>query len=804
MRKVGLIMLIAALAAMLTASLAFAAGVVGTPHDMTEITTGVGTCSTCHIPHKSTGGGRLWAATMSATGTVVSNLCSSCHNDAGGFGTLLTNAASAATTVYTAQSHGLLVSGTVSLLTALGDRTELILSDLPYTGGVNPPDADDPDEIECTSCHNVHNNATNRPFLRDNIRDLCIQCHAGRSASSGANVILGNWAGFRDANSIASHPVGPNVTGDVTVTGNSPILGATPLISLMRAYEMTGGPTDATDGTFAEGGGLWNLGLHLASSANTPIPGTGNVASEGVVCVSCHAIHGIQDDAMVATMAPVNNLLAVEQSSDTSIDEGEVANGEASVGDGLCEMCHAKNPGGTSFSHPVDDVGYSATGGDLVSAFPSDTTLNGGTEINGNGAAWAWPAGSNVVATIGTISAPNVICESCHTPHAGRTVDKERGDAFAGAKGATAGFILREAYDDICVRCHTGGWNSEHHPVGDMATAAGVGAGRGGANIGDADNNLECNDCHGSNGAHNWGSAGLGLDPDWEPANNARGAADIAGQTNAEMSVTCEKCHYALQGGAQSPTATGTVADAMGIPRGAEFQVNGNGSHMLGDFYGNAADGTVDFANGNDGAAINALTGNWTGGGWSRWGTLIDASADGHMVCESCHELEPDKNQGKLLLKAYLENTVEDTSFLCEGCHGVDGPQNTHPMTGNDVTKTGAVFQNSVSCNLAGTEKVNFLIDAVGTFGGTMGSGNTTYPAADQMNCDSCHQVHDANTQGGTYILDTVAGVAGGAMITWGGTELTNPQHPQANHTADFTVFCDECHWYTLNICPNP
>ena len=73
------------------------------------------------------------------------------------------------------------------------------------------------------------------------------------------------------------------------------------------------------------------------------------------------------------------------------------------------------------------------------------------------------------------------------------------------------------------------------------------------------------------------------------------------------------------------------------------------------------------------------------------------------------------------------------------------------------------------------------------------------------MNCDSCHQIHDANTSSGTYILEAPSG------------NITDPNEPldtapndarggtvagvtpQGNNNADYTPFCDQCHYYMDN-----
>jgi hypothetical protein len=204
-----------------------------------------------------------------------------------------------------------------------------------------------------------------------------------------------------------------------------------------------------------------------------------------------------------------------------------------------------------------------------------------------------------------------------------------------------------------------------------------------------------------------------------------------------------------------------------------EYQDTGDASHYLGDT--NPA--ALLYANGNvpDGTAFNATTDNWPGGGWSRFD-----SAGGnvnHIVCESCHELQSSKNVPgtALLLHSYIEGDPSAgvgayASELCEGCHGVNPGGKSHPLTGDIVDGTGAPLDSTSNDPPAANPP----------------SGNATYPAgtgADSMNCDSCHQPHDADTNSGTFILeDNITGTAVGN--TRGG----------AIPDLDYMTFCKDCH----------
>ncbi len=492
MNKIILISLLIACFSIFSTGEAVAAGVVGTPHDATSVPalSETGTCSVCHVPHKSMIDA-LWTPYQAgdslgkASGEVAS-LCSACHTSYGGYANIFTQASFSENFVFSDLSHGMKVNQTVMTDT----QDDIYKSGLPYTG------ADDYAEggavglantIQCTTCHNVHDNETNRPFLRVNIRDLCVLCHLGR-AHSGGEWIEATYIGYKDSkwvskssknidrwsggfglNNLGSHPVGVDITADRG--------GASPIIDFpttwMQLFESSNGALDAT---YADGGGRWNLGRHTATGAGF-VPGSG--IDGGVTCVSCHAVHGVQDDSDPSldllpndgtpfSHNPNVNLLAYPQSV-TTLAGMKIANGMYS-GDrvtdgrsGLCEQCHIggttgaetfrlvqgngelyggkyrPNPGATDYSHPIDDA-VALT--DPVSAFPA-----------------GWPRGDD--GKKAGAGYPRPICESCHVPHAARAavvVDGGRKDLELPVntrdRAGSGQFLLRAKAADICGKCH--------------------------------------------------------------------------------------------------------------------------------------------------------------------------------------------------------------------------------------------------------------------------------------------------------------------------------------------------------------
>lgn len=744
------------------------AAVAGTPHDITTAAPTLatfGVCSACHIPHKAFGA-RLWptdqSALPAARGTVGA-LCSFCHAPgAGQYPSAETPYPFKDIAGYT-QTHGLTKGFSPDGADAL------TASGMPYT-------ATGALLMECTSCHNVHDNATNtQPFLQQvagqpqDIDRLCAACHPNRQFVAGAATVnqgawgaanMGYVAGAAIGNP-GSHPVGTDVFSDASGPGNSPITTTQIGVGGVLPYFGPAGP----------GIGNWNLGPHLIDGTATTWQN-----NNGMGCVTCHAPHGINNDLNTVNQAPTPDLLANAQGS-----QGSSANGMGDPNNALCEACHRgavpgfvsayfPNPGAvTLLTHPVDDY------------YPSGDIGVVGLPLN-------WPTGS------GGENVPDLICESCHAPHplALKDADTLHTDQLPGTYAGNDSHILRDYDNAICDDCHSGGV-IDHHPIG-----AGLLGGRFvTTTIGDGDANLECSDCHNGAGGHNW-VGGVGLDPDWIPPNNARpGSLDecnLADRYAVNMSSTCIDCHTNA-GAHYSPTNPSAPE--------AEYQDAGDASHFLGPRGGGyagwtwggtalTADGAPGVGNGN-----TFLTTTWdVSGGWSCMGG--PNAATGELVCESCHELEPDKNAPgtKLLLYPSLEATAEPRSLFCEGCHSAQGTQlgNPHPMTLNTISRAQTA------------ERVpTTLITTIGpSFAERGAQGDTTYPAAEQMNCDSCHQVHDAVNTSGTYILENTTGGGTGPItgapagaIAVSGFNFAGQKYDTSENGAaklNYQPFCNLCH----------
>ncbi len=709
-------------------------------------------------------------------------MCGSCHLSGSSYGAVMEGAASDLY-AFGINSHGSKMS--------LGDMppgTEPMGSGLPYVGSESGI-------FQCSTCHNPHDDS-NRPFLRSQMDSLCARCHTQRNfvggiEKSGTLAATGSWGmGIAGgAGNPGSHPVGEDIVGDRP---------GGPVVTIGSHFRTP----------FSPNAGEWSIGPHLS-----------NGVDGGVICVTCHAVHGKQPDEHDAGFTGVSEepkpaFLSVEQSEGTISGYGRpVANG-AGESNPLCEACHGVgnnparahggiawadgghnvNPGlpGT-FSHPIDSYpsGYD-TG---VSNFPD-----------------SWPLGSLSLAG-DNVSTP-LICETCHVPHPKAALEAGRGDVLPGA-GA---FILRapavknQGGDALCDMCHTEEV-AGHHPIDKAFDSAGVFYFQNSSG-GPADR-LTCATCHVS--AHNWVEPGWpGLDPSWLPFDNGRSINQAVDMYNPDMSKTCMDCHYFMDGDGKSVSPTMGTAQTVIETSSDEYlhyqiEDKSMGTHYIGKIH---EDGKwllapiVDVFDTTRTWKAQALE--YSSGladGWSRFGGQNRVGSR-VLVCESCHELEPDKNGGfkHLLLAPHEEgnNGMNEYSgdsdgrdILCEACHGV--PAGTHPMTGSIVTKTNEVLD--TNADWVRRETLGYA---------TMGIEGS-------MSCDSCHQVHDANTNSYTYCLDAPNNLntemaesiePGTSGIMTGYGELRGPaQYLEANGQlgtyvtpklgdVKFSILCQQCHFH--------
>ena len=255
-RKLKIILSIVVLLNLSMFSIAFSA-VIGTSHDMESVIPShkSGLCSVCHIAHSR---GLLWPTPDRSIGEegFIGNVCFSCHSSNAYGAAALIEASFAERYVFpgigvSKYSHGHDISdkyndGTIN--SELPRVKEYVITD-------GSGELKSGNEIQCTTCHDVHTNDP-RPFLRFSINELCTKCHIDDNAHTEVEP--------------------PDDIRD----------------KLMLFDNIIG----ATDGFVGDGKGRWNLGQHAVSEKYTDgVPGLGQ--SGKIVCVSCHAVHGVQDDS---------------------------------------------------------------------------------------------------------------------------------------------------------------------------------------------------------------------------------------------------------------------------------------------------------------------------------------------------------------------------------------------------------------------------------------------------------------------------------------------------------------------------
>lgn len=178
-------------------------GIAGTPHDFTVYWVTDELCKACHVPHnaRTDTGGPLWNHapttanfTLYASPTInaspgqpssVSKLCLSCHDGTvglsdfgGGFSGGVTLGPGDRAYIGTDLSNDHPISFTYdgALATADGGlvtpaSASLVVANVPLYGG----------KLECSTCHNVHDNALGG-FLRTSnaASALCLKCHSNK------------------------------------------------------------------------------------------------------------------------------------------------------------------------------------------------------------------------------------------------------------------------------------------------------------------------------------------------------------------------------------------------------------------------------------------------------------------------------------------------------------------------------------------------------------------------------------------------------------------------------------------------
>ncbi|HLB24799.1 MAG TPA: hypothetical protein VJM83_00575, partial [Nitrospirota bacterium] len=287
---------------------------------------------------------------------------------------------------------------------------------------------------------------------------------------------------------------------------------------------------------------------------------------------------------------------------------------------------------------------------------------------------------------------------------------------------------------------------------------------------------------------------------------------------NSELCISCHG-NGTDWNGIQDPVYSTVPSGHLGA---ANSNKDLHASHYLGTFTDNAND--IDVKRTSWGNGFSKY-GNSTTGSITRQGGASDTTGR-RMVCESCHSVLYNAGAGSgatassgyavnLLLQDYKDDSDNASgsrsvgSGFCIACHnqgGIDAagvvshslvknsaiaPGKMHPMTnwtttrardagfsgGDELLVTGTAAQNGVRASYADATNAP-------TYNGGIGPRGESYPAADAMDCDSCHRPHLADLQGFWTPIKT----GGGSKSVI----LENATSIGGNN--DYGTLCQDCH----------
>ena len=720
------------------------------PHDVSATTGNLeGACADCHNT-TATAATRGWGRSVSGApstgwGTrAITALCWSCHASGNGVG-----AHNVSGTAMVAGSHGYVNQAVPPQPTNgnLLDNAAVVGSGLPYAAA---------GDLQCTSCHNVHNNVY-RPFnIKSSVRTLCNACHTGRDR---ALVGAANTGG---SPAYSTHPTGI-VVGDIAGNG------------------ATGFKSPIND----------NLNKPWTAAPGYSLGGKLEITSNFVSCETCHAVHGPNDST-----PGTQDLLAIANQS-----EGNFASSF------LCTGCHTGGLAG----------GY--VGGASLTDHPLDNNLGRPfyPSVVAIPAAWttAAPRLDRGAASFTAASNGQPRCSSCHDAHGGYAATSllkgpstPVGSAPAMMNSAGTGWcdschVLSAAVPNLhhsvqpvlatsllnCGSCHsTGGsyWTA-HNGFGGMLVGAdnpdGT-AGTGGLAAGANTQTFErlCEKCH---------------DPA-NPTTVASGAPSYVGSAGSTFSSLVNVARHGVSTGTQTHLTSDLTNShpVQDVDRTFNSYLRA-GTTAADNSWGNTQNSNLPAAYLNQ--PIYSKYANYGGSNTpTNPATLVNGA---YLICESCHNLvlnagtptaATDMTAGfkaNLLVMKYEDDgqgsgftvssshtsgsTIGDS--LCRGCHASqvisasilatnnvspfytvpaasayvhypDAHTNNQALYTYPMTPYGRATNTVLTGYAVGTCPNTSTADAAGA------PGLFTYPAANRMNCDSCHRPHNADANGNNGI----------------------------------------------------
>jgi predicted CXXCH cytochrome family protein len=468
-------------------------------------------CIFCHTPHFASGEGPLWNHQMSAavyrpyssstmkatTGqpTGASRLCLSCHDGTVALGMVNSRPGGIAMNVSTMPAEG-------NLGTDLsGDHPISFVYDRTLTtrdGSLRDPHTlpqavqmDRSGELQCTGCHDPHNNQYGNFLVMDNTGSaLCLSCHsianwpASSHATSGRplpEVMVNLLAANESSTAKAKTAKILTVSGAACASCHVPHgAGGKEELTRFAAPEKNCAFCHTSSGPGQNVMSEFNkVSVHpilVNSASHTPDENPINPAQRHVTCVDCHNPH--VSDEVAGSKARISGALA----GVTGVTAGGTVTHNVVHEYELCFRCHGDsamrgparvprqyvetntrrqfNPGNTSF-HPVEAIGKNAVSPSLIqpltpSTFVSCTDCHNndqGPGAGGNGS--RGPHGSafvpllerRLLLTDGIAYNPDnfALCYKCHSP---TVVDSQLNTSWAFHQQHI------ETYKAACTTCH--------------------------------------------------------------------------------------------------------------------------------------------------------------------------------------------------------------------------------------------------------------------------------------------------------------------------------------------------------------
>ena len=449
------------LAAMGVLRVSASGSIQGTPHDLSAVAGGAA-CSFCHTPHGALPGTPLWSHKLSTAvykiyessslkakvgqPTGASKLCLSCHDGTVALTETITGAGGGAS----------IPAGSANLGTDLSDDHPISFV---YSSGLSAQDPqirppfdlppalklDRSGELQCTTCHDAHDNRHGSFLVMANARSqMCVSCHdlKGWMASTHAN-----------SNVLVAGAADPYLqSGEHSTLAEAGCLvchrphGAGGHERLLHFAQSEDNCLNCHNGLVANtniGADLLKLSRHNVSryrGIHNPreSPAT---APMHVECADCHNPHAVRPGLSRAPMIPG----AMQGVSGIALSGGPTAN--AQFGYEVCFKCHADNP-----ERPQSRITRQITQTNTRLEFdPSGPSFHPVTAPGVN---------RNVPSLIPPMTvATQIYCTDCHGSDGTSTAKGPHGSMYPyllAGRYETADFTPENSSSyELCYRCHS-------------------------------------------------------------------------------------------------------------------------------------------------------------------------------------------------------------------------------------------------------------------------------------------------------------------------------------------------------------